>query len=258
MTSLHPRRLSRGALLWAALLGAALLGATAPPAAADDALPPAQKDAFEKLIHDYLLGHPEVLIEALQAAEDKMKEQADDRAKQAIAALQNDLLADPEAPVVGNPKGDVTLVEFFDYRCPYCKQVSPSLQALVKEDAKLRVVYKEFPVLGRESVFAARAALAARKQGKYEPFHNALMGLKGQLGDEVVLKTAGAVGIDVGKLKADMAAPDIEAQIRRNHELAQSLDIRGTPAFIVGSTLIPGAVDVATLRRKIAEARKPG
>jgi protein-disulfide isomerase len=152
----------------------------------------------------------------------------------------------------------VTLVEFFDYRCPYCKQVSPSLQALLKEDPKLRVVYKEFPVLGRESVFAARAALAARKQGKYELFHNALMALKGQLGDDIVLKTAGAVGIDVEKLKADMGAPEIEAQIRRNHELAQALDIRGTPAFIVGTTLIPGAVDVATLRQKIAEARKPG
>jgi protein-disulfide isomerase len=250
-----PKRLRRGLLMGLALLAALPF---VRPAAAEEALTPAQKQAFETLIHDYLLEHPDVLIEALQAAEEKMKQQADERAQQAIATRQKDLLTDPEAPVVGNPEGDVTLVEFFDYRCPYCKQVSPSLQALVKEDAKLRVVYKEFPVLGRESVFAARAALAARKQGKYEPFHNALMALKGQLGDEIVLKTAGSVGLDVEKLKSDMGAPEIEAQIRRNHELAQALDIRGTPAFIVGTTLIPGAVDVATLRQKIAEARKPG
>jgi len=255
MTFLSPKRLRRGLLIGLALLAALPF---ARPAAAEETLTPAQKEAFETLIHDYLLDHPDVLIEALQSAEEKLKQQAEERAQQAIATRQKDLLADPEAPVLGNPNGDVTLVEFFDYRCPYCKQVSPSLQALLKEDPKLRVVYKEFPVLGRESVFAARAALAARKQGKYEPFHNALMALKGQLGDDIVLKTAGAVGIEVEKLKADMGAPEIEAQIRRNHELAQALDIRGTPAFIVGTTLIPGAVDVATLRQKIAEARKPG
>jgi protein-disulfide isomerase len=255
MHLLSPKRLRRGLLLGLALLAALPF---ARPAAAEEAMTPERKQAFEKLIHDYLLEHPDVLIEALQAAEEKLKQQAEERAQQAIATRQKDLLGDPEAPVLGNPDGDVTLVEFFDYRCPYCKQVSPSLQALIKEDPKLRVVYKEFPVLGRESVFAARAALAARKQGKYEPFHNALFALKGQLSDDVVLKTAGAVGLDVEKLKSDMGSPEIEAQIRRNHELAQALDIRGTPAFIVGSTLIPGAVDVATLRQKIAEARKPG
>jgi protein-disulfide isomerase len=254
MILLRTRRL----LLAAILCAAAAVPLLARPAAAEEALTPAQKQSFEKLIHDYLLDHPEVLIEALQAAEDKMKQQAEERAQQAIASRSQELLADPEAPVVGNPQGDVTLVEFFDYRCPYCKQVSPSLQALIKEDSRLRVVYNEFPVLGRESVYASRAALAAKKQGKYEPFHNALMGLKGQLGDEVVLKTAASVGLDVEKLKSDMGTPDIEAQLRRNHELAQALEVRGTPAFIVGSTLIPGAVDVATLRQKIAEARKPG
>jgi protein-disulfide isomerase len=242
------------------LLSAALLcvGALAAPLRAEEALTPEQKESFERVIREYLLNHPEVLIEALQAAEEKANKAAEDRAQQAIAARQRDLLGDPEAPVIGNPKGDVTLVEFFDYRCPYCKQVHADVRALVGEDKQLRVVYKEFPVLGKESVYAAHAALAAHKQGKYDAFHNALMGLKGQMGEEVVLKTAGSVGLDVERLKKDMAAPDIEAQLKRNYDLARALEIRGTPAFVIGGALIPGAVDAAALRQKIAEARKAG
>jgi protein-disulfide isomerase len=242
---------------------AAAVVATAPltlsrPAVAADPLSAEQKDAVEKLIRDYLLNHPEVLIEALQAAEEKQQLQSASRAQQAVKDRREELLADPAAPVLGNPKGDVTIVEFFDYRCPYCKQVHPAIQALLGEDKKLRFVSKELPVLGRESVTAARAALAAHKQGKYEPFHNALLTSKGQINEDVLMKTAASVGLDVDRLKEDMKSPEIEAALKRNYSLAQALDIRGTPAFVIGTELIPGAADAATIKEKVAAARKAG
>jgi protein-disulfide isomerase len=228
------------------------------PAVAADPLSVEQKDAVEKLVHDYLLNHPEVLIEALQAAEDKQQQQSLARAKQTMTDRRAELLADPASPVLGNPKGDVTVVEFFDYRCPYCKQMHPAIQALLGEDKKLRFVAKEFPVLGHDSVTASRAALAAQKQGKYEALHNALLAVKGQLSDDVVMKTAASVGLDVDRLKEDMKSPDIETALKQNYALAQALEIRGTPAFVIGTDLIPGAVDAATIKEKIAAARKAG
>jgi protein-disulfide isomerase len=235
-------------------LAAALLLA-APGAKAQSFTPDQQRD-IERIVREYINRNPEIIVEALQAAEAKLKTDEASRAKQALSEREKDIYADPATPVIGNPKGDVTLVEFFDYRCPYCKQVHPALLALLGEDKQLRVVLKEFPILGKESVFASRAALASIRQDKYEPFHNALMALHGQLSDEVVMKTAASVGLDVDRLKTDMARPEIEAQIKSTYELAQALEVHGTPAFVVGGELIPGAVDVATLRRRIAEARK--
>jgi protein-disulfide isomerase len=219
---------------------------------------PEQEEAIGRILRQYLEDHPEAVLEALDAAEAKAKAAAAQKAKEAVATKQRELEADPASPVVGNPKGDVTLVEFFDYRCPYCKQVAPSLAALLEEDKRLRVVMKEFPILGKESVTAARAALAAELQGKYAPFHHALMAVKGPLAETAVYQAAAGAGLDVERLKSDMARPEIEAQLRANYDLAQTLGIRGTPAFVVGGELIPGAVDLATLRRKIAAARKPG
>jgi protein-disulfide isomerase len=235
---------------------AALAALAALPARAADPLTPAQKEAVERVIHDYLLEHPEVMVEALRNAEVKLKEKKEENAKQAIVQRRSELLSDATAPIAGNPQGDVTIVEFFDYRCPYCKQVEPHLEALLKEDPKLRIVYKEFPVLGPESVYAARMALAARKQGKYAAFHEAMMAAKGKITEETILMVAHSVGIDVARAKTDMTAPDIQEIIKRNYALADALDIQGTPAFIVGDTLVPGATDLDNLRRLIAEARK--
>jgi protein-disulfide isomerase len=223
-----------------------------------DPFTPEQESAIGRIVRQYLEEHPEAVLQALEAAETKAKAAAAEEAKRAVTAKRHELDADPASPVIGNPKGDVTLVEFFDYRCPYCKQVAPSLAALLDEDKRLRIVMKEFPILGKDSVTAARAALAAERQGKYAAFHHALMALKGSLGDDALYKTAAAAGLDVERLKADMALPEIEAQLRTNHALARELDIRGTPAFVIGGELIPGAVDIATLRQKIAAARKPG
>lgn len=215
-----------------------------------------QRQAIEGIIHEYLLHNPDVLIEALRGAEDKLNREADAKAETVLRDRRKEIFDDPATPVGGNPQGDVTVVEFFDYRCPYCKQVLPSLQALLKEDHKLRFVYKEFPVLGPVSIVAARAALAAQRQGKYEAFHTAMMATKGQITDDTVYKVAASVGLDVDRLKQDMAAPEIAQAIKGNLALAEALNIRGTPGFIIGDKIVPGALDLDTLKDMIAEARK--
>ena len=215
-----------------------------------------QRQAIEGIIHDYLLHNPDVLIEALHGAEDRLNREADAKAEKVLSDQRREIFDDPATPVGGNPRGDVTIVEFFDYRCPYCKQVLPSLQALLKEDQKLRFLYKEMPVLGPQSVTAAHAALAAQRQGKYEAFHNAMMATKGQITDETVYKVAGSVGLDVDRLKQDMSAPDIGQALKTNLALANELNIRGTPGFIVGNHIVPGAIDLEALRNMVADARK--
>ncbi len=237
------------------LLGALLLLAPL-PAAAEDAISPAQREAIERIIHDYIVKHPEVLIEAMQAAEEREKSQGEARAQDALVARRAELLDDAAAPIGGNPKGDVTLVEFFDYRCPYCKQVEPALEQLLREDGNIRLVYKEWPILGKASVYASHMALAAKKQGKYDAFHKAMMAAKGQIDEEVVQKVASSAGVDLAKAKAQMDDDDIEALIKRNYSLADALDIHGTPAFVIGNEIIPGAVDISVLKQKIAAARK--
>ncbi|TMJ72818.1 MAG: DsbA family protein [Alphaproteobacteria bacterium] len=245
-----------GSWFLAVALLAAVVAVLIPPASLAADFTPDQRKAIESIIHDYLTKNPDVLLEALQAAEDKMKGDAKDKAAQALSTRRREIFEDPDTPVAGNPNGDVSLVEFFDYRCPYCKQVEPSLEALLGEDRQLRLVYKEFPVLGPESVTASKAALAARKQGKYDAFHRAMMTIKGQINDTAVYKTAESVGVDVDRLKRDMAAPEIARALKANTELADALDIRGTPGFIVGNEIVPGAIDLASLKQLIATARK--
>ncbi|MGA3306820.1 MAG: DsbA family protein [Stellaceae bacterium] len=227
-------------------------------ARAQSAFSPAQQQELQKLIHDYLQTHPEAVLDALKAAKDKEDAATAERQAKAIVEKRAELLSDPDSAVGGNPKGDVTLVEFFDYRCPYCKQMEPTIQALIKEDGKLRVVYKEFPILGPVSVFASRVAIASRKQGKYEAFRSQMIAAKGNIDQDTVLKTAAASGIDLDKLKTDMAAPDVDKVIQRNFALAEALNIDGTPGLVVGNTVIEGAADLDEMRKRIAAARKGG
>ncbi len=247
-------RLRRGALACAL----AVFAMAAPAAHADEPFTPAQKSANDQAIHDYLLAHPEAVLDALKAAQAKSDAAAAAEARQQTAARRQELIADPDDLVQGDPKGDATIVEFFDYRCPYCKQVEPSLDALIKEDGKLRIVYKEFPILGEASVYATHVALAAKKQAKYAEFHRAMMATKGDISDETVLNVATSIGLDIAKLKSDMGAPEIAKLIDTNYALADALNIQGTPALIVGDTLIPGAVDLDTLRKDIAAVRSGG
>jgi protein-disulfide isomerase len=216
---------------------------------------PDQRTQIETIVRDYLKNHPEMLIDAIQAADDKLKADAKDKSTQALAAHRQDVLNDPLSPVAGNPNGNVTLVEFFDYRCPYCKQVEPALEKLVSDDRQLRFVFKEFPVLGPDSETAARVALAARKQGKYDAFHRAMMGTSGHIDEAVIYKVAASVGLDADRLKQDMKSPDIDKELKANLELGKQLDLDGTPSFIVGDTIIPGAIGADDLKQLVAAAR---
>jgi protein-disulfide isomerase len=238
--------------LWLGIV--AVLMSLQPTAAAD--FTPDQRKAIEGIVHDYLTKNPEVMLDALEAAKEKLSKDAHDKAGAALTERRHDIFEDPATPVAGNPKGDVSLVEFFDYRCPYCKQVEPSLEGLLGEDRQLRIVYKEMPVLGPVSVVASRVALASRNQGKYDAFHKAMMTTKGQIDEATVFKVAGSVGLDVDRLKREMNAPEIQQAIKANLDLAEALDIRGTPGFVVGEEIVPGAVDLGTLKQLIADARK--
>jgi protein-disulfide isomerase len=235
-----------------------LVGTLALPARADEPLSPQQKQAVEQVIHDYLMKNPQFVFEVLKAAQEKAKQTKAEDARQAIVAKHDELFRDPSSPVGGNPKGDVTIVEFFDYSCPFCKQVEPQLNALLKEDPKIRIVYKEFPVLGEGSVYASSMALVALKQGKYPAFHDAMIATKGHATEEMVLKVAGDVGLDVAKARTMMNTPDIQEILKRNYALADALEINGTPAFIIGNVLVPGATTVEHLKQLVADARKQG
>ena len=172
----------------------------------------------------------------------------------AIAALRDDLQSDPNAGSLGNPEGDTVIVEFFDYNCPYCKRAAPEVAGLIADDPDLRVVMREWPILGPDSELAARASLAARAQGKYAAFHAALMA-QPRANEATIRRAAEEAGLDFDRLQADMNAPEVEAHIVRSRELATQLGISGTPTFVIGDTLVPGYAEKAQLAAIIAEGR---
>ena len=241
--------------LSAALLCAAVAG-DAPAQAAPQ--PPPDKEAVRKIVREYLLEHPEVIEEAIHAL--NARRQADQAARTRDALVKNRvaLTGHPMSPVSGNPDGDVTLVEFFDYQCGYCKRSLQPVMDLLESDPELRVVWKDFPVLGQVSTFAALASMAAQKQGKYLALHKALMGAPDRLTEESVMEIAGQVGLDLKRLQQDMADREIIAYLQDTQRLARELGINGTPAFVIGNTLVPGAVDGARLRQLINQARNGG
>jgi protein-disulfide isomerase len=206
-------------------------------------------------VHDYILAHPEVVIESLRLAKLKREDEADAAAKAFITSHKQDLFDDPKSPTLGNANGDVTVVEFFDYRCPYCRHAEPLLQKLISDDPKVRIVQKQLPIHGPTSVVAARAALAAKKQDKHLVLHEALMAQRANLDEAAILNLAEGLGLDVLRLKADMGSAEVNAEIVASARLAQELKLAGTPAFVVGSELIPGATDLATLKSLVSEVR---
>ena len=214
------------------------------------------EDQIKDLALQAIRENPQIVMEAvaiLEAQEDATK------ADQSVALLSSrgDVLErDPNAPVLGNVDGDVTIVEFFDYNCPYCKRVKPENQALVAADPDIRLVYREWPILGEGSVFAARAALAARNQGKYEEFHWAMMGLQGRAEEASILNAAVEIGLDVDKLRADMDAPEINEHIQTSMVLAAALGFNGTPSFVIGEALVPGFIKTVQFEGYVAAARE--
>ncbi len=241
--------------LFAALATTAILCA-APTHAAE--MSAEQKGEIETIVREYLLNHPEILREMSTRLEQKER-LADETARSENLKQNAKLIFKSESdPVAGNPEGDVTVIEFMDYNCGWCKKSVNELVSLTDSDKNIRVVIKEFPIFGAASDYAARAALAAVKQNKYWELHQALFKQETQVTPEVVDAVAGSIGIDLPKMKTDMDSEEIKAIILANHELAKSLKIDGTPAFIIDETVIPGYVPMATLTQHIATVRENG
>lgn len=210
------------------------------------------------MLRETLRANPEIILEALQVLQDRRDGAARVQQSAAIAANRDALLRDENAAVGGNPQGDVTVVEFFDYRCSYCRQSMATLRALLKADPQVRLVYKEFPILGPQSLTAARVAVAARKDPRYEALHGALMTAPSPLDEEQALRIAATLGMDRIALAEAMKAAEVEDILKANHTLARSLGINGTPAFVIGETLVPGVASLDDLRRLVGDARARG
>jgi protein-disulfide isomerase len=233
-----------------AFLGVAL--AWIAPAVAQQ-FSPEQKAALEKLIREYLVNNPEILLEAIEKLQEREAAGEEPTAKH-LSDNRNTVFRDPDTPVA-NAAGTIPVVEFFDYKCGYCKRMVPDVQRLRQEAKDVRLVFKDLPILGPDSVIAARAALASRAQGKYEPYHFALMAARGSFTEDKVLAIAKDAGLDVERLKKDMKDPGIDAKLEENLKLAKKLNIRGTPALIIGDAFVMGSADFASMMKLVEKAR---
>ncbi|MBN8530550.1 MAG: DsbA family protein [Alphaproteobacteria bacterium] len=215
------------------------------------------KEDVQGIIKEWILANPETIIESVNGMQKKQMEEQFGKAKENIAKKKDEIFNDAGSPVAGNPKGDVVLVEFFDYNCGYCKKAFTTVNKLIEDDKNLKVVFKEFPILSESSELAARAALAVYSldKAKYFDYHAALMKFTGNKDEAKLLELAKDVGVDPDKLKAEMGKQEVKDAINRDRTLAQALMIRGTPAFIIGDELIPGAIEFDALKAKIAAVR---
>jgi protein-disulfide isomerase len=248
---------SRLPLRSAALAGALLLL----PAATATALTEKDRSEVETIIKEYLVGHPEVLRDALDALEKRQAQDEQNKQRQAIASNAKLIFESPRGPVFGNPQGEVTLVEFFDYNCGYCKRAMQDVMQLAKDDPKLKIVFKEFPVLGPGSVDAAKVAVAVRMQdkgGKYVEFHRRLLGTRGEANKERALAAAKDAGFDMARIEKDLQSEEVAATLKESMQLADTLGLSGTPTFVIADELVVGAQGYDTLKSKIDAAHKCG
>lgn len=223
---------------------------TANLASADDQkFTKAQKEEINRMIRGYILEHPEILPEAIQILQDRQK-------KMLLEKNETGLYKDGYSFVGGDTNGEVTLVEFFDYNCSVCKRTLATMEKLKKDVPGLRVIYKEFPILMESSVIAAKAAMASQKQGKYAEFHKAMMLNLGNLTEDRIFEIAREVGLDDKLMAIDMALPDLNIRLQKNHTLAQTLGITGTPGFVVGETILSGALPYPEMVKIIETARE--
>jgi protein-disulfide isomerase len=278
VAALTPRRAAVLLLPAVLLVGASLaLGQTSPPPATSteptaapaappsatptpSAFTPAQRKELESIIKDILLNNPEIMLEVQNALEAKMDKIQADRMAVAIKEHADELYRPANSPVAGNAKGDVPVIEFFDYNCGYCKKAFSDVSRLVDKDKQVRVILKEFPILAKGSEEASRVALAARVQGKYWEFHRAMLENQGQANEASALRVAEKLGLDMARLKKDMASPEIKKEIDDTRQLANKMGIQGTPHFIVGDRVIPGAPEnlAELLGKHITDVRKEG
>jgi protein-disulfide isomerase len=241
------------------LVLAAALALTAMPAAAQD-FSTAQRSEIEKIIKEYLIKHPEVLQEAMAELEKKQQLAEAEKARSAIKNHSEALFNSPRQVTLGNPQGDVTFVEFFDYNCGYCKRALNDMVELMGKDPKLKVVLKEFPVLGPSSVEAAQVAVAVRMQDKtgkkYLEFHTKLLTGRGQIDKAKAMAAAKDIGLDMARLEKDLKSDEIGKTLEESMKLAEALGLNGTPSYVIGNDVVIGAVGLAALSQKIQAARK--
>jgi protein-disulfide isomerase len=230
-------------------------------AAPAGALTDKDRPEIEAIVKEYLLKNPEVLRDALDVLEKRQAQEEQGKQRQAISSNAKLIFDSARGPLFGNPQGDVTLVEFFDYNCGYCKRAMQDVMQLSKEDPKLKVVFKEFPVLGPGSVDAAKVAVAVRMQdkgGKYVEFHRRLLGGRGEANKERALAAAKDAGFDMARIEKDLQSPEIDATLKESAQLAESLGLSGTPTFVIADELVIGAQGYDALKSKIDAARKCG
>jgi protein-disulfide isomerase len=222
-------------------------------------IPESQRGEIENIIRDYLLKHPEVLQEAIAELEKKQAAAEAEKHQTAIKDNAESLFQSKRQVVVGNPQGDVTFVEFFDYNCGYCKRAMGDMLDMMKNDPKLRVVLKEFPVLGPGSIEAARVAVAVRMQDKtgkkYLEFHQKLLGGRGQADKARAMAVAKDVGFDMARLERDIAGDEVKATLEESFKLAEKLGLNGTPSYVIGNNVVVGAVGLEALKEKVNTAR---
>ncbi len=246
------------ALFMAASLTFALFDGGVPAMAQSDSFSEAQVKSIEKVVKDYLIGHPEIMLEVQEAYEKKVEAKRGEATKSRMPEFYSALsgMNAELAPLsVGN--GDVTVVEFFDYNCGYCRQTLPELMKLIDNDKKIKVQFLEFPILAPGSTEASKVAIAAAKQGKYLEFHKAMFAA-GRANKESALKVAEQIGLNMDKVKADSASPETEALITKISEMGKRIFVDGTPTFIIGDKTNPGAVDYDQLKQSVDETRKDG
>jgi len=246
----------RTAIITATAMVAVVISASVGTANADT-LSGAQKTEVEQVVRDYLLKNPEVIVEAINELQRREKVAAAESQRAAMKTMSSELTASPNDPVMGNPDGDVTMVEFFDYRCGFCKRVFDDVKTLIKEDGNIRYVLKEFPILGDDSVYASRVAMAVwlHQPDKYPAVHTALMTNKGALGNDKVMELAKGAGVDTKALVEQMNDPKIDQTFATTQAQAQALGITGTPAFVIGQNLAPGAIPLTAMKQLVDAAR---
>ncbi len=251
MTS-SPRIIAAAAL-------AALLAFAAPQASRAAEFSTPQRGEIESIVREYLIAHPEVLQEAMAELEKRQTAAESEKHKSAVKDNAQAIFSSPRQVNLGNPNGDVTFVEFFDYNCGYCKRAMSDMLTLMKDDAKLKVVLKEFPVLGPGSVEAAQVAVAVRMQDKtgkkYLEFHQKLLGGRGQADKAHAMAAAKDVGLDMTRIEKDMAGPEVKATLEESLKLAEALGLNGTPSYVIGSDVVVGAVGLPALQEKINNNR---
>ena len=244
--------------LWPPALAFTLLVAVADHARAQS-FSPAQRSEIEAIIKDYLIKHPETLQEAIAELEKRQTLAEAEKIKTVIKDNQATLFSSPRQVTLGNINGDVTMVEFFDYNCGYCKRALADMLDLMKADPKLRIVLKEFPVLGQGSVEAAQVSIAVRMQDKegkkYLEFHQRLLGNRGEINKARAMATAKEAGLDMARLEKDLTSPEIKATLEESFKLAEPLGVNGTPAYVIGTDVVVGAVGFQALKEKVSAAR---